>query len=139
MKRLLIALALCAASPCFAGTLKIACIGPESGDYPVAIDATLDTERLSVSFITGPARADGTHATVKTGWCGPSRDRPKVGWGISEQGCAEAGTFRVVNGELTKRKLAQGQVQFGIFSPMAICFEGSLGPTCVGQNAGFKP
>ncbi len=139
MKRLLFALALCAASPCFAGTLKIACIGPESGDCPVAVDATLDTERLSVSFITGPARADGTHATVKTGWCGPSRDRPKGGWGFSEQGCAELGTFRVVNGELTKRQLAQGQVQFGIFSPMAICFEGSLGPTCVGQNAGFKP
>ncbi len=113
-----------------AGTIRIACIGPEVADCPVTVDVTLATESLTAAVVTG-MRDNTTYTSTSFGWCGPSSHIAKGYW--SSKSCTETGSFRVINGEYTKRQLAQGIIQFGVYRPLAVCMMMPEGPRCYDQ------
>lgn len=113
-----------------AGTIKIACIGPEVADCPVAVDVTLVRESLTAAVVNG-MRDQTTYTSTSFGWCGPNSYIDKGYW--SSKSCNETGTFRVINGEYTKRQLAEGIIQFGVYRPLALCMMFSEGPQCYDQ------
>lgn len=120
MKQVFFALVLFAPLFATAGQLRFSCIGPNTPDCPLAIEATLNNERLTVQFITGPA-VGGFYPNATLGYCAKSPWRSEAGW--TERGCVETGTFRVLNGELTKLQLSKVQPKFEFHSPAAFCME----------------
>lgn len=116
MKRLLILLAAGAAMQVSAAELTLSCIGPESDDCPVAVDATLQTERLSASFRLGSTGT--TPNRVVLDFCTGSATSG-AGWYADI--CVSSGTHRVLNGELTKRQLAEGAIIFETRKTQAVC------------------
>ena len=104
-----------------AGTISIRCIGPESDNCPIAIDATLSQERLTTQFLL--RTPSGGFAANVLAWCGA--DGSGVGQWVTGGGCVTSGKFRVLNGELTKQQLADGSIQFEMHAPMAFCGNGS--------------
>lgn len=104
MKRALSTIALLVPLVASAGDIAISCIGPESDDCPVAVDVRLELEKLVATFW-----AAGKSQTLN--WCsGSTFSAPH--WSSME--CNVWGDFRVINGELTKRQLAEGAVSFEI-------------------------
>ncbi|MDZ7863398.1 hypothetical protein [Acidovorax sp.] len=114
MKRLLLSLALCAPMLASAATISLSCIGPVSDDCPMAADVTLDREALYIEFSV--PKAGGGFELGTLGWCGVgSQD-----WGPGKE-CYQQGTYRVLNGELTKRQLGQNHVYFKTRKVLAGC------------------
>jgi len=121
MKRLIAAVALCFPLFASAGQLSISCIGAESSNCPIAIDATLRQERLTAQFLV--RNEGGGYTTSTLGFCGYEGSAGSLHRGewIAGSRCNVSGVFRVVNGELTKQQLADGAIQFEIQTPMAFC------------------
>lgn len=113
-----------------AGTIKIACIGPEAADCPVAVDVTLERESLTATVVSG-MRDHTTYTSTTLGWCGPNSYIAKGYW--SSKSCNETGSFRVIDGEYTMRQLAEGIIQFGVYRPLALCMMLPQGPRCYDQ------
>ncbi len=117
MNRLLTALALCIPLYVSAAGLTISCIGPESDDCPVA-----DSEALLATFLT--RKEDGTFERNEVSWCtgfniggsGPYRWLP-----LSQGPCTLDGRHRILNGELTKRQLAESSIAFSTRRYEAFC------------------
>lgn len=130
MKRLLLALSLTLPLFATAGTLKISCIGAEVSDCPVAVDVTLANESLTAAIVTG-LKPDNTYITTTFGWCGPTAYIEKGYWSLKS--CNTTGSFRVIDGEYTKRQLAEGIIQFGVYKPLALCMMQPQGPRCYDQ------
>lgn len=122
MNRLLTALALCVPLYASAADLTISCIGPESDDCPVAVDVVTDSEAFIATFLT--RKEDGTFERNEVSWCtgfnigggGPYRWLP-----LSQGPCFLSGRHRTVNGELTKRQLAESSISFSTQRYEALC------------------
>ena len=132
MIRFLFVLALCC-MPLLASAadITISCIGPESDDCPVAVDVVLHRETFVASF--DQRAADGKWLQrQEVFWCkGMGVDSPyrwlHPAWGI----CEPSGTFRTLNGEFTKRQLAENGVSFSTRQVQARCEPGYLSrPSC---------
>lgn len=121
MKNILCTLAISAATLASAGEVAFSCIGPDSDDCSIRVDATISNERLTAMLSTGERPGD-VDSTETLGWCGPGdvQTNGYAGW-FKFPECHTVGNFRVINGELTKRQLAEGKVTF-IFTKVAgIC------------------
>lgn len=112
MKCLLVALALCAPLIAGAAELEISCIGQDSDDCPMAVNLNPNMEALVASF-DGQRNADGSVERVYLTWCTPySVSSEPLQW-LSDPSyttCALSGRSRPVNGELTKRQMAQASL-----------------------------
>lgn len=132
MKLLLLAVLMSWSTIAAAGEVSFSCIGAESDDCPMNVDVTLDDERLNVSgyvnlhqpnpdrFVLHWCSAKGTAGTpsyIPAGW------RPV-------DGCYEKGTFRVLNGELSKRQLATANVFFEVRKSLGLCSLPDNKPKC---------
>jgi len=117
MKQVFATFALCMPVLAQSGELSISCIGAETNSCPVAVDVTLDRERLIAKF--SQKDSSGNHAIGILGWCGDAISGH--GRWDSDGGCGTTGKFRVLNGELTKQQLADGTMQFEIHTIMAMC------------------
>ncbi|MBB6559088.1 hypothetical protein HNP48_001752 [Acidovorax soli] len=139
MKRLLFAFALCTPLLASAGQLEFSCIGPDAPDCPLAIDATFENERLTVAYVTGPA-INLNHPTTTVGYCAISPWNSHVAW--TPAGCYETGTYRIINGELTKLQVAKAMVTFEWHQRAGFCMEifTKVWTTrCWNQNYGGDP
>lgn len=113
-----------------AGKLRIACIGPESDDCPVSVDVKLQGDGLLASFYPAPRGVGATPVLVE--WCSGfsvTGDSPLRWWSSKGSPCPLWGTSRPVNGELTKRELAEGYVTFETRTMEALCQFRSSSPT----------
>lgn len=122
MKRMLSAMALVIPFVASAGEISVTCIGPESDDCPVAVDVRLEIEKLVATFNAGDK-------AERLSWCGGTTfSAPR--WSSGE--CSAVwGDFRVVNGELTKRQLAEGAISFEIRRLHTFCSVDLTGkPVC---------
>lgn len=108
MKRTVAALALCLPVFVEAAEMSISCIGAESNDCAVAIDVTLDRERLTAQFVQ--RTSGGGSAVSNLGWCGS--EFSGLGRWDSDGGCVTTGKYRILNGGLTKQQLADGAMRF---------------------------
>jgi len=117
MKRVVSAFALCLPVLAQSGELSISCIGAESSSCPVAVDVTLDRERLTAQF--AQKDSSGNYAIGVLGWCGDTLSG-RGRWD-TDRGCVTSGKFRVLNGELTKQQLAEGTMLFEIHTVVAMC------------------
>lgn len=121
MKRSIAAVALCFPLFASAGELSISCIGEESTNCPVVVDVTLRQERLTAEFQVGTTA--GGFSTTTLNFCGYEGSAANIYHGewVANQKCVVGGRFRVLNGELTKQKLADGAMRFEIHTGMAYC------------------
>lgn len=117
MKSTMAVLALCLPVLAQAGELSLSCVGAESNHCPVAVDVTLDRERLTAQYVQGMPGSE--QAVVTLGWCGDTASG-RGRWD-TDRGCVTTGKFRVLNGELTRQQLADGAMQFEIHALMAMC------------------
>lgn len=115
----------CTSTPLFPARpdkVAVTCQGTTQGaDCPVVVEARLDNERLIASFAQFDAA--GTRRWVEHEWCGQQAG----GWvPLGPRRCVLSGSFRVVDGELSLRTLAQGSIQFSTRKTEATCgFAGS--------------
>lgn len=110
-QHLLVFFALCTPLLASAAELTISCIGPESDHCPVKVEARLSEERL-VAYLQVPQPSGGTQGAV-FGWCGPQSSgafSTPGGWSRDSTGCKGTGVFQVINGEFTKRQLADSYI-----------------------------
>lgn len=118
MKRVLVISALCAPLFAFSAEITISCIGAESDDCPVVVDVNLDGERLVGKFAARPSPT----SPVQEGrlfWCsGTTFSGP--GWSSGEE-CTVYGRYRILNGELTKRQMADALLTFDVYRKHTMC------------------
>lgn len=77
MKSTMAVLALCLPVLAQAGELSLSCVGAESNHCPVAVDVTLDRERLTAQYVQG--MPSGEQAVVTLGWCGDTASGTPTG------------------------------------------------------------
>ncbi len=126
MKRMLIALAFWASSLAGAAEVTLACIGPESDDCPMALNLNADMEALVATF-DGPRKPDGSGGMERVTLAWTSLHFTLFGggtvlqWGPGTSAIALYGTSRPLNGELTKRQMAQAAIVFETIRHQASC------------------
>ncbi len=137
MKHFFFAISFCLSFAANAGQISFTCIGQESDDCPVTVEVTLDNEMLLVNGRDVAAAPVEVRHTFF--WCS-ERGLPgqpayvSKGWKTGLANCNEKGTFRVLNGELTKRQLADADMLFEIRKNVAYCYSPSRQPTCLVLN-----
>lgn len=131
MKNLFVAFfALCTPILGSAAELTISCIGTESDTCPVKVEAKLSSERL-LAYLQFPKPGGGTEG-VLFGWCGPQTSggfSTPGGWSRDSTGCNGTGVFQVINGEFTKRQLADSYIVFESRKTEGFC-GGDKAPLC---------
>lgn len=131
MKRLLTALVLCA--PFFAGAAEvtIACVGPESDDCPIAVDLNADMEALVATF-DGPRKPDGSVERVALAWASIFTlfGNAPLQWLPASSAGPLHGKSRPLNGELTKRQMAQANLVIETIRNQALCRLDEETPRC---------
>jgi hypothetical protein len=130
-QHLLVFFALCTPLLASAAELTISCIGPESDHCPVKVEARLSEERL-VAYLQFPQPSGGTQGAV-FGWCGPQSSgafSTPGGWSRDSTGCKGTGVFQVINGEFTKRQLADSYIVFESRKTEGFC-AGGKAPLCL--------
>ncbi|EJE54137.1 hypothetical protein PMI14_00968 [Acidovorax sp. CF316] len=133
MKRILAALALCAPLIAGAADLDISCLGPESDDCPMAVNLNPDMEAL-FAFFDGQRNGDGSVGRVAFLWCTPFTlmGNAPLQWldASSTTTCALTGKSRPINGELTKRQMAQAALVFETRRSQVYCSAIDRPPGC---------
>lgn len=133
MKCMLIAFALWASSFAGAAEVTLACIGPDSEDCPMALNLNADMESLVATF-NGPRKPDGSVERVSLAWTSlyftPFGGGTILQWGPSTSAIALYGKSRPLNGELTKRQMAQAAIVFETIRYQASCRLDDQTPRC---------
>jgi len=145
MKSILAALLLCAPLLASAADLSIFCIGPDSDDCPMAVEVNLSNEALVASI--NQARADGSVERVDLAWCDHGfsiMGNIPYSWApLSPSLCTRSGRHRAINGELTKRQMAEAGVTFSTRRVQAGCSSttsgicsmwGAVSISCIGPE-----
>lgn len=133
MKRVLIALALCASLFAGAAEVNISCIGPESDDCPMVVDLNPDMDALIASF-DGKRNVDGSVERLSLTWCAPFTTGSEPLQWLSDPSyttCAVNGKSRPLNGELTKRQMAQASLVFETRRSQVNCNDRPIGCTAI--------